>query len=161
MTSSPLSKHPHSGCLSSARPCGTSAWTTPPLSWLVRRSSSSPSMSPHEHGSANLSLIPAPLSSLSDCAGRRTRLDVRGLRQQARPPRPGRRVSLRLQGAPHHCAWQVRAPTNRSLSSLCVSLVILIYSRCYSGTGYYFHLVVYYNNFSVHDIQPFPIVCTT
>ena len=124
MTSSPPSKLPLSGCLSSARPCGTSAWTTPPLSWLVRRSSSSPSMSPHEHGSANLSLIPAPVSSLSNCAGRRTRLDVRGLRQQARPPRPGRRANLRLRGAPHHCVWQVRAPTNRPLFYL-VPLVLL------------------------------------
>ena len=109
----PLSKPPLSGCSSLVRPCGTLAWTTLRQSWLVRRSSCTPSMSPLERGLASPSLTQAPQSSLSSCTRRSTRLGGCGPYQQARRLLQERRGSPRLQGAPRLRALQVRAPANR------------------------------------------------
>ena len=130
---SPLSKLPLCGCLSSARLCGTSALTTPPLSWSVRRSSSSPSTSPHAQGLANLPSIPVPTSSRSSSAERCTCLGASDRRRQARLPPPGRRASRRYRGAPHLHDLQVRAPTDQSLFYLIPVYFLRYYFRS-SGT---------------------------
>ena len=130
----PLSKLPRCGCSSSARSCGTSAWTTHPLSWLVRRSSSLPWTSLHAPESVNPYWTPAPTSSLSNFAGRRDLHGARGQRRRVRPPRPGRRAHLRLRGAPHHCVRQVRAPTNRLPCFPCFPVLFLEVLFRYPGT---------------------------
>ena len=109
----PLSQPPLSGCSSLARPCGTLAWTTRRQSWLVRRNSCSPSMSPLERGLASPSLTQAPQSSLSSCTRRSTRLGGCGHSQRARRLLQERRDSPRLQGALRLRALRVRAPANR------------------------------------------------
>ena len=109
----PLSKPPLSGCLSLARLCGTLAWTTLRQSWLVRRTSCTPSMSPLGRGLASPSLTQAPRSSLSSCTRRSTRLGGCGHSQRARRLLQERRDSPRLQGALRLRALRVRAPANR------------------------------------------------
>ena len=143
----PLSKPPLSGCLSLARLCGTLAWTTLRQSWLVRRSSCTPSMSPLERGLASPSLTPAPQSSLSSCTRRSTRLGGCGPSQRARRLLQERRDSPRLQGAPRLRALRVRAPANRFPRLPCpISCFVYVISRLQVFFRYYFFVLVYYNN---------------
>ena len=129
----PLSKLLRSGCSNLAGQCGTLAWTTLPRSSSERRSSSSPSTSPHAQGLANLPSIPVPTSSRSSSAGRCTCLGASDRRRQARLPPPGRRASRRYRGALHLHDLQVRAPTDQSLFYL-VPVYFLRYYFRYPGT---------------------------
>ena len=129
-----------SGCSSLAKLCGTLAWTILQRSWLVRRTSSTPSMCPLGRGLASPSLTQAPRSSLSSCTRRSTRLGGCGHSQRARRLLQERRDSLRLQGAPRRRALRVRAPANRFPRLLCtisgfVYVILRLWGSMVVGTS--------------------------
>ena len=159
----PLSKPPLSGCSSLARLCGTLAWTTLRQSWLVRRTSCTPSMSPLGRGLASPSLTQAPRSSLSSCTRRSTRLGGCGHSQRARRLLQERRDSPRLQGALRLRALRVRAPANRfPVYPVSFLVLLMLFQGFRYFLRYYFFVLVHYNNNSpVHVFRPFTIMCTT
>ena len=133
----PLSRLPLSGCSKLARLCGTLAWTTLRQSWLVRRTSCTPLMSPLGHGLASPSWTQAPRSSLSSCTRRSTRLGGCGHPLRAQRLLQERRDSPRLQGAHRLRVLQVRAPANRfpRLPCLIPCYVLLFQGFRYSCSG--------------------------
>ena len=124
----PLSTLPLSGCSSLATLCGTLAWTILRQSWLVRRTSCTPSMSPLGRGLVSPSLTQALRSSLSSCTRRSTRLGGCGHSQRARRLLQERRDSPRLQGALRLRALRVRAPANRFPRLPCPTLISWLFS---------------------------------